>query len=233
MRAPLPANENARLAALSRYDVLDSAPEQIFDELTTLAAYICGTPIAAFSLVDENRQWFKSITGLAIRETARDLAFCAHTILGESIFEVPDATSDIRFSDNALVTEDPSIRFYAGAPLRTPDGFNLGSLCVIDVLPRAGLSAAQREALEVLSHQASMMLELRRTSADLAAALRDVHALSTILPICSHCRRYRDGDQHWMSAEEAIEASGTKLSHALCPDCVRLHYPDYADILPK
>lgn len=129
------------------------------------------------------------------------------------------------------MTSDPNIRFYAGAPVRTIDGFNLGSICVIDRAPRPGLSTAQREALEALLRQAAMLLELRRTTRELADVMRDVHALASLLPICSYCRRIRDEASQWQSAEEALEATGARFSHALCPDCLRKHYPDYADIL--
>lgn len=231
MRAALPGNEAARLDALRRYDILDSAPETVFDDLTRLASFIGGTPIAAFSLIDADRQWFKSIVGLDIAETEREAAFCAHAILAAGVVEVPDATKDARFADNRLVLTDPNIRFYAGAPVCTPDGFNLGTICVIDRVPHPGLTSAQREALEALSRQAAMLLELRRTTRELASVLRDLRALSALLPICSHCRRIRDEASNWKSAEEALQASGAKLSHSLCPDCLRQHYPEYVDIL--
>ena len=137
MNAPIPTNETERIAALKSYKVLDSAPEEAFDRITRLLAAQFDVPIALVSLVDEDRQWFKSRFGLDAEETPRDVAFCAHAICGESIFAVPDALDDPRFSDNPLVTESPGIRSYYGAPMRNADGYNLGSLCVIDMKPRA------------------------------------------------------------------------------------------------
>ena len=159
---PLPNNEEDRLQALIEYQVLDTEAEQQFDDLTAIAAHICDTPISLISLIDENRQWFKSKVGLEVTETPRELAFCAHTILkSEKILIVPNAEEDERFADNPLVKSDPNIRFYAGAPLVTPDGFAVGTLCTIDNKPRE-LSPEQIEALQALSRQVISQLELRR-----------------------------------------------------------------------
>src|SRR5205085_857740 len=126
--APLRADEAERLAALRRYGILDTEPEPAFDDLTLVASIVCETPIAAITLVDEHRQWFKSIVGLPVRETSRDLSFCAHTIVEADLLVVPDVLADARFSTNPLVISEPRIRFYAGAPLVTPDGHALGTL---------------------------------------------------------------------------------------------------------
>ncbi len=161
MRAALPADEDARLEALRELEILDSAPEEDFDDLALIASQICGTPMSMISLIDRDRQWFKAKVGIEARETSRDLAFCAHAILQRDLFVVPDATKDPRFSENPLVTADPKIRFYAGAPLRTPEGHALGTLCVLDRFPRQ-LTEEQETALRALSRQVEAQLELRR-----------------------------------------------------------------------
>lgn len=167
-----PVDEQARLAALRRYRILDTEPEEAFDDLTLLASCICGTPMALITLIDQDRQWFKSERGLGIRETARSVAFCTHAITQASILEVPDTHEDERFRHNPFVTGRPHIRFYAGAPLITPDGYALGTLCVIDTEPRH-LSPEQRRALDALRHQAQAQLELRRRLDELKQALAE------------------------------------------------------------
>ena len=162
--AALPSNESERLAVLERYEILDSSPEASYDDLTLLASQICGTPISLVSFVDEKRQWFKSRVGVEVQETPRALSFCAHAIHSSSIFEVQDASVDARFCDNDLVTGAHHVRFYAGAPLVSPDGLHLGTLCVIDQQPRQ-LSDSQRTALRALARQVVALLELRRSVA--------------------------------------------------------------------
>jgi len=170
--APLPKNEVKRLKVLWQYDVLDTVPEEVFDDLTDLAAHICEAPVALISLVDENRQWFKSRVGTSLKETSRDVSFCAHAILNDGLLVISDATKDPRFSDNPLVTGPQKIRFYAGAPLVTPDGHALGTLCVLDKKPRK-LRSEQRKALYVLAHHVVSQLELRRHARELAEARDD------------------------------------------------------------
>ncbi len=164
--APPPLNESDRLATLRALAVLDTPPEPAFDDLTRLAATLCGTPIALVSLVDDCRQWFKSRYGIDATETPREVAFCTHAILDTALFVVEDATADDRFRDNPLVIGEPNIRFYAGMPLITPDGHAVGTLCVIDRVPRT-LRDDQREALRVLARQVVAQLQLRRQVASL------------------------------------------------------------------
>ena len=161
MQAPkLPKNETERLIALKQYQILDTGSERLFDDITKLASQICGTPIALITLLDENRQWFKSAIGINATETPRNISFCGHTILGEDIFEISNALEDERFFDNPLVKGQPNIRFYAGMPLITEDGHALGSLCVIDQTARL-LSADQRDSLKILGRQVVAQIEHR------------------------------------------------------------------------
>ena len=194
-------DEAARLEALRRYRILDTGPERSFDDLTLLASYICGTPMALITLVDADRQWFKSRIGISLTETARAVSFCAHAIEHRDLFIVPDARRDERFHDNPFVTGEPEIRFYAGAPLVTPDGHALGTLCVLDRMPRT-LSREQLEALTALCRQTEGQLELRRHIGELKeahaeqgklidelrAAHADVRRLSALMPYCSTCQ---------------------------------------------
>ena len=167
MTAPVPANEKQRLKVLWEYQVLDTIPEEVFDDLTELAARICEAPIALITLVDESRQWFKSKVGISTSETSRDISFCAHAIAQPDLFIVSDATKDVRFANNPLVISEPKVRFYAGAPLVTPDGHALGTLCVIDKVPRE-LRPDQKTALRVLARHVMTQLELRRRSHELS-----------------------------------------------------------------
>jgi signal transduction histidine kinase len=169
--APLPDDETSRLHALRAYQILDTESEPAYDELVRLAGAICGVPVSLVSLVDERRQWFKARLGLEAAETPRDVAFCAHAILREELFVVDDAYDDPRFVDNPLVRGEPYVRFYAGAPLRARGGEKLGTLCVIDHIPRR-LTDGQREALLALKHQAEAHLELRLRALELADSER-------------------------------------------------------------
>src|ERR1035437_1759965 len=219
MKAPIPGNETQRLAALREYQILDTTTEQTYDDITALAAYLCKVPIAMISLVDESRQWFKSKLGLNERETPRDVAFCAHAILQSEPLIVRDALKDSRFADSALVTRAPYIRFYAGYPLSSPEGFALGTLCAIDRKPRQ-LSAVQKQAMQSLSRQVMALLELRRVSTRLAEVLENVKTLHGLLPICAWCKRIRDDQGYWSQVEAYVHAHmGADFTHGICPDC--------------
>lgn len=200
--------ESARLVVLRKYRILDTDPEQAFDDLTLLASHICGTPIALITLVDRDRQWFKSRVGLSVTQTSRTVSFCARAVDQRAPFIVEDTLGDERFRNHPLVTGEPHIRFYAGVPLITPDGHALGTLCVADRVSRT-LSGDQMEALSALTRQTEAQLELRknlheltealaerdRSEADreklvdeLRAALDNVNKLSALMPFCAACQ---------------------------------------------
>jgi anti-sigma regulatory factor (Ser/Thr protein kinase) len=201
-------NETARLHALRSYKILDTDPEKAFDDLTILAAHVCETPVALISLIDSDRQWFKSRVGVDVSETPREVSFCARAIEQSDLFIVPDASKDPRFSSNPFVVSEPKIRFYAGAPFTSSDGHPLGTLCVVDIVPRQ-LTPNQENALLALSRQLRAQLELRknlmelrtaleereraeaerdRTIVELQQALEHVQRLSGLLPACSACK---------------------------------------------
>ena len=227
MKPPIPNNDEARLEALRHYHILDTAPERSFDAITELASFICECPIALVSLVDSERQWFKSKVGLEASETHRDFSFCAHAIVQGSLLVVEDATADARFADNPLVTGDPRIRFYAGAPLITAAGYGLGSLCVIDRTPRK-LGVQQASALEKLASLVVTQMELRRVSQELAEAATNIKTLSGLLPICSHCKAIRNDKDYWQTVEMYIKAhTDAVFSHGICPNCTKKHYPEF------
>ncbi|MBU0687953.1 MAG: diguanylate cyclase [Gammaproteobacteria bacterium] len=212
MKAPLPDNEQARLEALLSYDILDTEPEAEFDGMVQLASSICETPIAVISLVDQDRQWFKAIVGLDAKETSRDLAFCAHTILQNDVMVVNDALQDPRFFDNGLVTSDPKIRFYAGAPLITSDGLPLGTICVIDRVPRQ-LNADQLLALKALASHVITQFELRKSHSKVRQQIRELHqtqkVLSTLINASPDFICFKDGVGRWQTANK----SGLQLFH--------------------
>ena len=169
LSTPEQDREQARLAALYSLDILDTAEEPEYDELVRLAATICGTPMSAVTLVDADRQWFKAITGLSIRETPRSVSFCSHTIQQSGLLLVENAAEDPRFRNNPVVVNDPGVRFYAGVPIEA-NGQPVGAFCVIDTVPRT-LNAEQKEALQILGRQVKARIELRARQRSLEAAL--------------------------------------------------------------
>jgi len=200
--APIPANEAARLKALHALGILDTLPQPMFDEVTRLAASICNTPIALISLIDHDRQWFKSRVGLNAAQTSREIAFCTHAILKPTdVLVVEDASKDDRFFDNPLVTGDPSIRFYAGAPIVTPDGLALGTVCVIDQVPRA-LTGTQQESLQALSRLVMHLLQeesarQERESANSVVARRRLDSMIAIASQGLDLKAFIDADYVW------------------------------------
>jgi two-component sensor histidine kinase len=164
VKAELHSAEEYRLDALRRYGILDTPREADFDEVVKVASAVCGTPISVINLIDQGRQWFKAEVGLGVRETPIDSSICAHAILQPDLFIVPDTTLDPRFCDNALVLGDPHLRFYAGALLETPEGFPLGTVCVLDYKPRE-LDETQKSFLRLMANQVMKLLELRRINA--------------------------------------------------------------------
>lgn len=178
-QVPLPENEAERLKALRSYDLTGSEPDPDLYELVQLAGHQCETPIALISLLESDHQWFLARTGLKAPETSRDVAFCAYTIMSDQIMVVEDALHDDRFRNNAMVTGDPNIRFYAGMPLITGEGFAIGTLCVIDRKPRT-LTASQAIALRVLARQLVNSIELRKKVRQYQQAQQSLRAIASM-----------------------------------------------------
>jgi len=220
---PIPVNEQDRLEELESFGILDTRSEQAYDDITFLASQICDTPIALISLVDAERQWFKSARGLETKQTERNHGFCAYAIIEPGhVMLINDATTDERFADNALLLADPSLRFYAGAPLVTSTGASIGTLCVIDRIPR-GLTAGQQEALQALSRLVMAHLELRRLTAGLEdeIEIRRQHEghLELELKRISHLSRTDPltGLRNRRAFLEAIEAELNRTSRSGLP----------------
>lgn len=204
--ARLPDDETQRLAALRALGLLDTPPEPELDAIVRAAAAVCGTPISLVSLVDAERQWFKANLGLeGVEETPRELAFCAHALLDGSLLEVEDATRDARFAENALVTGAPDIRFYAGMPLALADGARIGTLCVIDRVPRR-LDDSQRAALAALAEAAVRIMEgRRRDRRDVARVTAELARLSQVARFTSHAVIMADAEGRTTWVNEGFE----------------------------
>ncbi|MBP0006130.1 MAG: GAF domain-containing sensor histidine kinase [Cyanobacteria bacterium SBC] len=233
--APHPSNESKRQQALDRYDLLDTLPEDAFNDISILAAQICGTPIALISLVDRQRQWFKAKFGLEADETPRAIAFCAHAILEpDNVFVVSNALEDERFADNPLVVEDPHLRFYAGAPLITPDGHAVGTVCAIDREPRQ-LTPEQLRALQALSRQTVAQMELRRKVAQLDDTLsRLKHTQASLIHAekMSALGQFVAGIAHEINNPISFIAGNLPHAHRYSEDLlnlITLYHQEYPD----
>jgi diguanylate cyclase (GGDEF)-like protein len=212
------ADERERLLALAGYGVLDTAPEQAFDDLVELARDLCGTSIALINLVDEQRGWFKAKVGTDVCSVDRGIAFCGHALGSPDILEVPDLRLDPRFRDNPLVVDEPHLRFYAGAPLATPDGAVLGTLCVLDVVPHL-LDPRQRRHLAVLARQVMAQLELRRQAAFLderrvftEAVLESVEVGIVACDAAGHLTLFNRASRDWHGLDADGELTPAQLS---------------------
>jgi GAF domain-containing protein len=222
---PVPLQEAERLEALRRFRILDTDPDAAFDDLAAIASEISGRPVALVTLVDEERQWFKARRGLdalgfgEVTETPRSVAFCAHTIMGDDILEVGDATRDERFATNPFVTGPASVRFYAGAPMVTADGMRLGSVCVLDTVP-GELDEGQRAALDGLSRLAVNQLERHRAAIELREALERIRTMARVIPVCAYCERVRTDDDFWQTLDGyLLDRVGSQLERVQCPEC--------------
>lgn len=228
-RARNPENEADRLRALSEYKILGTKPEESYDDITTIASQTCNTPIALLSLVDTDRQWFKSRVGINAEETPRDWSFCAHAIHSSEPLVVTDALNDKRFADNPLVRDDPKIRFYAGFPLQTDADHRIGTLCVIDRQPRP-LSEQQMIVMKALARQAVAFLELRKRSIRLIEAFCSLDKAGGLISTCAYCRMAKDSQGHWQHLDRYLSRhSNLNFSHGICDSCIEEHFPEVLD----
>jgi diguanylate cyclase (GGDEF)-like protein len=216
MEAQWPANETSRIAALHDYDILDSPAEQSFDDLARLAALICDMPIALISFVDGDRQWFKAKVGLEFSQTPRSQSLCAHAILApDAVLVRQDLSMDARFAGMSTVVSEPNVRFYAGAPMVTGAGYALGTVCVMDRVPRT-LTPEMEDALQALSRQATALLELRRTQARLKKTTTDLAEQQYLLDDC----RARIEELHVAQRDQSVTDALTGLKNRKAFDAV-------------
>jgi GAF domain-containing protein len=221
--APLPFNEDRRIDALRRLEILDTPPEGLYDDIVEIASFVCDMPISLITFIDSERQWIKASHGIGIKETSRDVAFCAHTILETGPMIIPDAQMDQRFASNPYVLSEPNIRFYAGFPLTAQTGEALGSLCVLDTKPRE-LSGKQMSTLRALSRQVMALLRLHESNQEIRKLISELNILQGILPICANCKKIRDEAGKWQPVESYVRnRSMAEFSHGLCQDCVKMY----------
>ena len=227
--ALIPEFEQERLKALSEYRILGTRPEQSYDDITHMASLVCETPIALLSLVDSDRQWFKSKVGIDAEETPRDWSFCAHAIHTDQPLIVTDALQDERFVDNPLVCGDPKIRFYAGFPLNNDAEHRIGTLCVIDRKPNK-LSGNQLQIMQALSRQVVAFLDLRKRSINLLDSFCLESTPSGIISTCSYCRKAKDEKGDWVHLDQYLSRRSTlSFSHGICDNCIEEHFPEVLD----
>ena len=225
--------EERRLKALAEYRILGTGAESCYDSITQIACLTCDVPISLMTLVDQDRQWFKSKVGLEISETKRDWSFCTHAIKESSPLIIQDALKDERFINNPLVTGDPNIRFYAGFPLENSEGNKLGTLCVIDRKP-GRLTFEQRTIMDLLSKQIVSFLDLRKRSLNLLDAITHLHNQEGIISVCSYCREVKNKDGDWLHIEKYLSnMSDIRFSHGVCDSCMERHFPDVIEAWNK
>lgn len=229
MNAPIPTNEIQRLEALKKLNILDTEPELLFDDLTQIASYICKTPTCLISFIDEKRQWFKSHRGFKKREAPREYAFCTYAINSNEVFTVNNARCDARFSKNPFVVNDPNICFYSGAPLITPEGYALGTICVIDYVPRT-LRKEQQQLLQSLSRQVMALLDLRLKAIELRESHSSMKRLKGLLQVCGWCGKIHDEKGFWSTVLDYIDDhADVEIVHGICPDCAEKDRQKYEE----
>lgn len=228
MSYPIPEDEEARLAALDSYQIVDTMPEQQYDDIANLVSQICGTSISTVALLDRDRKWHKAKTGISKEAVPREFAICSHTILGREPVIVNDTIEHEIFSTIGMVKNPPYVRFYAGVPLVNEDNFALGTLCAIDTLPKS-LHAYQVDSLVSLARQVVALFDLHRTTLrlerEIAAkdeALTNVKQLREMLPICCCCKKIRDDENYWHQVEDYLSTrTDATFTHGYCPECAK------------